>query len=67
MTQCTINDELVSLERSATLADALKHVGAGERGTAIALNGTVVPRTQWSRHHLKDGDTIEIISIIQGG
>lgn len=37
------------------------------RGIAVAINGTVLPRSQWSETRLADGDDIEIVKIMQGG
>ena len=37
------------------------------RGVAVALNGTVVPRSEWDSRPLKAGDEIEIVGAVQGG
>ena len=37
------------------------------RGIAVAINGTVVPRSMWAETRLSDGDDIEIVKIMQGG
>jgi sulfur carrier protein len=42
-------------------------VDVGRRGIAIALNGSVVPRSAWSETTLKPGDNIEIVRAMQGG
>ena len=36
-------------------------------GVAVALNGTVVPRAQWSATPLADGDRVEVLTAVQGG
>lgn len=36
------------------------------RGTAVAVNGEVVPRSEWDRP-LHDGDSVEILTATQGG
>ena len=36
-------------------------------GIAAAVNGEVVPRSQWPVHELKDGDVLEVITAMQGG
>jgi sulfur carrier protein len=74
MTQTTIevtirvNGESVPLA-VATL-DALlaeKAVDTMQRGIAVALNGSVVPRAAWRATALKAGDSIEIVRARQGG
>ena len=54
---------------AATLEQLLleKEVDIGQRGIAVALNGTVVPRAAWPDTVLKPGDTIEIVRARQGG
>lgn len=36
-------------------------------GVAVAINGAVVPRSQWSTTVLQPGDRIEIVGAVQGG
>jgi sulfur carrier protein len=54
---------------AATVADFLAQqaVQMGPRGIAVALNGSVVPRSAWSETVLKPGDNIEIVRAMQGG
>jgi sulfur carrier protein len=50
----------------ATVAEAVAAVTRAERGVAVALNGEVVPRSEWDRP-LADGDTVEVLTATQGG
>ena len=54
---------------AATVVDFLAQqtVDVGQRGIAIALNGSVVPRSAWSDTALRPGDNIEIVRAMQGG
>ena len=54
---------------AATVADFLAQqaVEIRPRGIAIALNGSVVPRSAWAVTALKPGDNIEIVRAMQGG
>jgi sulfur carrier protein len=54
---------------AATLAALLeeKAVDTGQRGIAVALNGSVVPRASWAATPLKPGDSVEIVRARQGG
>ncbi|MDT3399640.1 sulfur carrier protein ThiS [Streptomyces sp. B1866] len=36
-------------------------------GVAAAVNETVVPRGQWERTPLGDGDRVEVLTAVQGG
>ena len=59
-------DEVLS---AATLAALLeeKAVDVAQRGIAVALNGSVVPRSAWAETALKPGDNVEIVRARQGG
>jgi sulfur carrier protein len=54
---------------AATLAALLeeKAVDTGQRGIAVALNGSVIPRASWAATALKPGDSVEIVRARQGG
>ena len=54
---------------AATIAELLAEqaVELGQRGIAIALNGSVVPRSAWGETALSPGDSIEIVRAMQGG
>jgi sulfur carrier protein len=54
---------------AATVADFLaeRAVDVGQRGIAVALNGSVVPCSAWRETALKPGDNIEIVRAMQGG
>lgn len=40
---------------------------SGNKGIAIAINGSVVPKERWHEHHLNEEDVIEIVRATQGG
>jgi sulfur carrier protein len=54
---------------AATVADLLarQFVDLSQRGIAIALNGSVVPRSAWGETVLRPGDSIEIVRAMKGG
>ncbi|MDQ3618816.1 MAG: sulfur carrier protein ThiS [Actinomycetota bacterium] len=49
----------------ADLVAELRPVGDGS-GIAVALNGEVVPRSEWSTA-LSERDRVEILTAVQGG
>jgi len=53
----------------ATVAELLAGRGVEPqgRGVAVALNGQVVPRVQWSDTRLAPGDAVEIVRAMKGG
>jgi sulfur carrier protein len=38
-----------------------------QRGTAVAVNGQVIPRSQHASTELTDGARVEIVTAVQGG
>lgn len=58
-----VNGKPVPVEAGTTVADLLEHTD----GRAVAVNGEVVPRTRHHLHALTDGDTVEIVTAVQGG
>jgi sulfur carrier protein len=53
----------------AGLPDLLAGFGhtAAARGVALAVNGEVVPRAEWTTRPLADGDAVELLVAVQGG
>ena len=63
-----LNGETVALPDGATVAAAIEASGAPtERGVAVALDGDVVPRSEWETTPLSEGQRVEVLAAIQGG
>jgi sulfur carrier protein len=64
-----INGEECRLPQGATLELAVREAGApeGGRGVAVAVDGEVVPRAEWSSRTLAEGQRIEVLTAVQGG
>jgi sulfur carrier protein len=64
-----VNGKSKEVEADATLATLLNSLGVEKetRGVAVALNDTVVKKSDWPDTVLRDGDTVEVIRAIQGG
>lgn len=50
-----------------TLADYLADTDYDQKRIAVERNGEIVPRNQYSKTVLADGDRIEIVSFVGGG
>jgi thiazole synthase len=64
-----LNGQAKELDAAATLADAVCATGADgdARGVAVALDGEVVPRSEWEGTPLREGQSVEVLAAIQGG
>lgn len=62
-----VNGEEMDTNASTIAALVEQVIGSPEqRGIAVARNGEVVPRSQWSQG-IDEGDEIEIVRAVQGG
>ena len=61
----TINGELLTI-KSAALVEVLQKFGA-QPPYAVAINGEFIPQSLHGNTVIKEGDSIELLSPIQGG
>ncbi|MGH3570127.1 MAG: sulfur carrier protein ThiS [Pseudonocardia sp.] len=62
-----INGEPRELPAGARVRDALAALDAPETGVAVAVDGAVVPRADWSATDLIEGAHVEVLTAVQGG
>jgi sulfur carrier protein len=53
--------------RAHSVGALLGELGVGSRGVAVAVDGEVVPRSEWDARELPDGARVEVVGAIQGG
>ena len=66
--QVSLNGDAVTLSNEQ-LTEALCEIGYDpeQQGIAVAINMSVVPRSEWAQTTLSDGDRIDIVGAKQGG
>lgn len=65
-----VNGEAAELDDDITVAQVLQmRLGPGRAasGVAVALNGEVVGRAEWSTRRLHPGDRVEVLAARGGG
>lgn len=62
-----LNGDHHQIQDSSTVLQLLEELQLPVQGIALAINGSVVPKSQWTRLKLKNSDKIELITIAQGG
>jgi sulfur carrier protein len=67
MTTVTVNGERRELPDRATVESVVRELGAPERGVAVAVDGEVVPRGEWARTAVHEGQQVEVLHAVQGG
>jgi sulfur carrier protein len=63
----TVNGEGRDLPAGSSVAYLLAEIGLAARKVAVERNLEIVPRSQYARTLLADGDAIEIVHFIGGG
>jgi len=67
MRKVFVNGQYRELVDDATVETVVRELGVDGRGTAVAVDGEVVPRGEWSDTDLRDGQEIEVLHAVQGG
>ena len=64
-----LNGEVSEVDPGATVSDVLARLGLqpDERGVAVAVDGAVVPRTDWGSFALGADAHVEVLRAMQGG
>ena len=65
--KATINGESRDVGAGTTLERILADLEIPPKGTAVAVNDRVVPRTEHAKYTVREGDRIEIIVAVAGG
>jgi thiazole synthase len=67
MLHLTINGEQRSVTDTLTVAQLLEQLGHDRRRVAVEVNREVVPAGRHAEHHLREGDAVEIVTLVGGG
>lgn len=67
MINIQFNGEPFSFNATMTLAELLQQQQPADQPFAVAINQTFVPRSQYDRHRVEDGDSVELVVPMQGG
>lgn len=62
----TVNDEAVEVDEQTTVAALVQGLGFPEKGIAVAVDWSVLPRSQWETA-LTDGARVDVVTAVQGG
>jgi len=65
--EISLNNLKRSINSSSLFALLNEVLGEKTKGTAVAVNDTVVPKTEWEKYELKENDKVIIIKATQGG
>ena len=54
-------------QENALLSTALNYMGYNPKTIVVELNNLIINSLKWEKVKLKDGDNLEIVSIVGGG
>ena len=63
----SINKEMISLPEKTTITGLLEKLDIKKKHIAVEINMTIIPKSQFDRHQLKENDQVEIIRAVGGG
>ncbi len=61
-----VNEQQVDVDEQTTVAALLESLGFPDRGVAVALDSSVLPRSEWATR-LSGGARLEVVTAVQGG
>ena len=62
-----ISKNLEADNQEVKLTNALEYLGYKPNTVVVELNNLIINSTKWDYQTLKDGDKLEIVSIVGGG
>lgn len=63
-----VNGAPLEVPEGSHLLAVLANAGLHDlRGAAIALDGEVIPRSQWAPVQVQEGQQVEVVRAVQGG
>ena len=60
-------EKKIELDEDALLSTALNSMGYKPNTIVVELNNLIINSIKWGKVKLKDGDNLEIVSIVGGG
>jgi sulfur carrier protein len=65
--QLRVNGEAREVRDGTTVDALIVSLTGSSRGSAAVVDGEVVPRSAWPHTALQDGQSVELITAVQGG
>ena len=63
----TVNEEAREVPAGTTLAGLVEQLALAPERLAVEHNRRVVPRADWTRVELSEGDRVEVVHFVGGG
>tara|TARA_B100000575_G_scaffold206350_1_gene167727 strand:+ start:572 stop:778 length:207 start_codon:yes stop_codon:yes gene_type:complete len=60
-------ERFIQGDKNMTLHEAMKSLGYSPNKVVVELNKLIINSEEWSNKSIKEGDKLEIVSIVGGG
>ena len=60
-------ERLIKINASISLNETMKLLGYSSNTVVVELNKLIINSEEWKNEFIKDGDNLEIVSIVGGG
>jgi thiamine biosynthesis protein ThiS len=67
MPNLTVNGQPRPVEQLPTVTQLVRQLGLAGKPVAVEVNRRLVPRKQHEQTQLKEGDVVEIVTLVGGG
>ena len=67
MAKIQLNGKKISIKSKFSIQDLLKKYNLANKKIAIEYNGAIVPKINYKKKYLNNGDKVEIVHFIGGG
>lgn len=65
--QIKLNDRVTNIPSPCQLAQLLRQFSLPTKGSALAINGRIIPTSTWSEVQLQENDDVVVFQVIAGG
>ena len=67
MMKISVNDKDFEIEENASILMLISKTNSPQTGIAVAVNNSVVPKSDWNDFIINENDNVLIIKAAQGG
>ena len=60
-------ERLIQSNKSISLNETIKLLGYSSNTVVVEVNKLIINSEEWEDHYIKNGDKLEIVSIVGGG
>jgi len=63
----TVNQKLLVFDDKISLEHLLENLAVTKKYMAVEINEIIIPKSEYTKYQLKNGDVVEVINAVGGG